>query len=520
MVFTLLAPEFILLKAVVELNSALSTSKILGPRAKSDEVPWSTVHSFFANMGGFVVHFKLGTPIPTPIEPESESSHLAPAAVNAKADEVNTSSLSPATGREDATTSPEFQSPKVLSTGCTTRQDERQDVEVVAKSNAAPDLIIDSENAVYSKAAQNHEGSPTIPADSDPLRSQHEHLCKMLIKREKTMPRATDRNSTIVQEILADLKLKALSGRDTGQPFLDLNDTVLNLLRLRGNYWALNGSQLSLAREMGIIAKVPSLSKSEIEDKSIGDFLVKFLAVIQTLWQIAQLIARYAEKHPASQIEVATVAFGVCAFWTYILFWNKPQDVKSPHVVEATRYPTHEEILSLSEVGPQHITGMFTGYEYSIPEHALPRSLADKAEVLEGGYLGWVGTLLGGMFFGMVHLIAWNFNFPTIVERILWRIATIATSVTPLLWGMRGVWLVAFNRISLQKERKDLMRKTVTTVDRVVFPALSVGIGFLYVLSRVYLLVETFRSTFFCLILFRQYDRGSPCIYSRACLVI
>jgi hypothetical protein len=29
--------------------------------------------------------------------------------------------------------------------------------------------------------------------------------------------------------------------------------------------------------------------------------------------------------------------------------------------------------------------GMFTGYRYSIPEYALPRSLADKAEVLGGG---------------------------------------------------------------------------------------------------------------------------------------
>jgi hypothetical protein len=313
------------------------------------------------------------------------------------------------------------------------------------------------------------------------------------------MPKSAHRNSSIVQEILADLKSKALSGRDTGHPFLDLIDVILNILRLRGEYWALDGPQLMLAREMGIITKIPNVSKSEIEDKSIGDFLVKFLAIVHTLWQISQLIARYAEKYPASQIEVATVAFALCAFWTYALFWCKPQDVKTPYMLEATRYPTNKEMLSLAERGPTHITGLFTGYGYTIPEHALHRILQDKPEVLEGGYLGWAGTILGGMMFGVVLLIAWNFNFPTRVEKILWRIAATATSIAPLVWGARGVWLVAFDRIRSQKQRRDYVRRTVVTVDRVVFPILSMSIGSLYLLSRLYLLVETIRSLFFLL---------------------
>jgi hypothetical protein len=46
---------------------------------------------------------------------------------------------------------------------------------------------------------------------------------------------------------------------------------------------------------------------------------------------------------------------------------------------------------------------------------------------------------------------------------------------------------VAFNRIRLPKERKDFVRKTIIILDRVVFLALSMGIGFLYGLSRLYL---------------------------------
>jgi hypothetical protein len=72
-----------------------------------------------------------------------------------------------------------------------------------------------------------------------------------------------------------------------GHTFLELIDVILNLLRLRKEDWTLDRPQLICAREMGIIAKVPNESKSEIGDKSISDFFVKFLAVVHTEWQIA-----------------------------------------------------------------------------------------------------------------------------------------------------------------------------------------------------------------------------------------
>ena len=144
------------------------------------------------------------------------------------------------------------------------------------------------------------------------------------------MPKATGKNSIIVQDILADLKSSTLSGRDTGHPFLFLKDMIRNLLRLRGEHRALTGSQLILACEMGIIPEVPDISKSEIEEKSIGDHFVKFLAVVHTIWHIAQLIARCAEKHPASQIETATGAFALCAFLDLRPALGQPSGCQNP----------------------------------------------------------------------------------------------------------------------------------------------------------------------------------------------
>jgi len=57
-----------------------------------------------------------------------------------------------------------------------------------------------------------------------------------------------------------------------GFSFTSLVDTVYNLIQLRGEYWALDGSQLICARELGIISEIPNISNSEIEDKNKSDF--------------------------------------------------------------------------------------------------------------------------------------------------------------------------------------------------------------------------------------------------------
>jgi hypothetical protein len=110
-----------------------------------------------------------------------------------------------------------------------------------------------------------------------------------------------------------------------------------------------------------------------------------------------------------------------------------------------------------------------------------------------------VWGVFGGMLFGIIRLAAWNFKFPTPVERFLWKIAAVTTSVAPLLWSAHGVWLAAFHRIRFQKERDDGVRVAVLTFDRVAFPVVGIGIGSLYPSSELYLLVETFRSLFFLL---------------------
>lgn len=50
----MLAPEFILGKALGDLSAARYYRDLMQEFAKDDEVEWSLAHSFYANMGGFM----------------------------------------------------------------------------------------------------------------------------------------------------------------------------------------------------------------------------------------------------------------------------------------------------------------------------------------------------------------------------------------------------------------------------------------------------------------------------------
>lgn len=38
------------------------------------------------------------------------------------------------------------------------------------------------------------------------------------------------------------------------------------------------------------------------------------------------------------------------------------------------------------------------------------------------------GLLLGAVIFGLTHLIAWNFDLPTPIEKQLWRFSSVVTT--------------------------------------------------------------------------------------------
>lgn len=224
-------------------------------------------------------------------------------------------------------------------------------------------------------------------------------------------------------------------------------------------YRAITGFQLSNLLKTGALSQIPNISKEYILDKSKTDAFARWLAVLQCLWLLLELLARKAESLPSSQIEIATMAFACCSILTYIAVQHKPKDVDVALDISST-ISQIENIPSIPDPLFQRPVSFFLevfcykywqpkGYNSLIPAPGRVRSRRrigwgpqDPGErVLSDNYLvrnyrshpmaGWL--LIGSTVFGGVHCAAWNFHFTSSFERSLWRAAALTTTLAPLL---------------------------------------------------------------------------------------
>jgi hypothetical protein len=270
-----------------------------------------------------------------------------------------------------------------------------------------------------------------IPSDPFPPRISQQRRQELLgtCKRGLSCPHAihTHRSSGTttwkpdpVNIGLARAAFAALDGQSEG----DFNYWVPNLRALCGDRWSLNAKQLALARRLRIIDKLPHMTEDEIDDVNKGDVLFKFLAVSQILWLYIQLVTRVSRKLPTTQLEVVTLAFAVISIITYVLLYSRPKDVQTTREMHAARYPTPAELTRIAAVGPETLGRRRR--DFSIPNSVEQSDDADHS-------LGSITAAL--IVFGGLHLLAWNYEFPTPIERRLWQASAIVTiATTPTLW--------------------------------------------------------------------------------------
>ena len=268
------------------------------------------------------------------------------------------------------------------------------------------------------------------------------------------------------------------NGWEKNRCFQQTKNCYNNLLALQGDGWVVDAYQLLFAREVGIIKTLPILPKDGLDDRNKGDALVKGLAVGQVVWLFVQLVVRGTENRTPSQLEIVVLAFAICTFLIYIFQWNKPQDVRTPICTFASRSPTVEEIIRMSVRGP--ITTVWSRTRCWMPNQAI------HYDGRHGAFTKFsLGLIMGALIFGCLHCAAWNFHFPTPVERLLWRIAAILTAGTPLL----GAAVTrAFELTSKNSDPRSLRRREIWLQVLFIGP---------YLLARLYITGEIFRSLCF-----------------------
>ncbi|KAH6684062.1 hypothetical protein B0J14DRAFT_645981 [Halenospora varia] len=121
---------------------------------------------------------------------------------------------------------------------------------------------------------------------------------------------------------------------------------------LHGNLWVWDSKQLILARQHGVIQKLPPLEVNEINDKNKSDGLVRLLAVIQVLWLAIQLIAPQVDNTSSTALEIGTLAFATCAFIIYIAEWPRPKDVNVPYYIDTNAVVSPATFSLIAEAAP------------------------------------------------------------------------------------------------------------------------------------------------------------------------
>jgi hypothetical protein len=239
--------------------------------------------------------------------------------------------------------------------------------------------------------------------------------------------------------------------------------------------------------------KLPSVTTAEIEDKSKGGIFVRAIAVAQIAWIVIQVIARASRGLAISQLEITAVAFSVCAIAIYILNWRRPKGVKVPCTL--FQYPGNIPIRVIRILQKSHIREerLLSDLIWLWPK-VSPTVVASHIpnEVLldsKGNWMYLWGVTIGSVIFNGLHNAAWNFIFPTKIEQILWRAASLWCTL--FLFIRAVVMLLPFLLLTSTGLDRHInsFRTFITPTERVLLA--------LYSLARLFLMAEIFRSLWF-----------------------
>lgn len=213
------------------------------------------------------------------------------------------------------------------------------------------------------------------------------------------------------------------------------------------------------------------VTKSELKDKSKSNALAIIFAILQTTWFIAQYLERWVARQPRTLLEVMTLAYAVLNILIHGLWFEKPLNVQKPIDVRGRASELADRKANIrSDIMTLNPWEMFSGPVYSaLGALGAPGALGPP--MVRFGVIMYMA-----LFFGGVHCFAWRFSFPTVTERVLWRVSAVACTVSPS-------FIIELN------PRTSRLRPGIT--GRWASLVVSVGV---YVICRVILVVLTITS--------------------------
>ena len=295
---------------------------------------------------------------------------------------------------------------------------------------------------------------------------------------------------------------------------------------------------------------LPTIRAEDIEDKSKGDFLAKGFVALQTLWFVTQCIARGAQGLTITELELVTLAFAVFNGITYYFWWNKPLDVRCPvHLqligrnsfmdeevdegtpVNSTIWQSFFDVFTyisdllffniMDDIREEGVVWalrqglMLLVYPFflvreilhqmtesddstNIPLDAtrVPTFYALRMDVTKEYLMDCIVSFFA-MIFGSIHCIAWNFPFPSLTQRTMWRVFSLIIVCVPAVLLFFSLLRLLFIRPFSIFNRPVLVSFTdIDTMDRAKAVLVLNVIGLIvYIPSRIIIVVLAFLLT-------------------------
>lgn len=290
-----------------------------------------------------------------------------------------------------------------------------------------------------------------------------------------------------------------------------------------GLSFPVNAKQLFYLIEEGY-TPYPSITEKEVWDKSKADGFQKTLTCFQTGWFIIQVIGRAIQHLPVTTLELTTLSFVICNVAMYVQWANKPLDVDSPTII--TISTSMDEILIragdkarkqwrltpldfIDDQSPSWLTEVqpHLRFKRGPSERPLPRFTNDRFPVIGAGPDAII-LLMVNVIYCAIHFIGWNFDFPTNIERTLWRASCITISGCALIFWVcetyqDGVrlrrWESWYAKLSPERKRVATMSSMERAEREKLFvPVWEViimtPVSLIYSLGRTYIFIEIFLS--------------------------
>jgi len=261
---------------------------------------------------------------------------------------------------------------------------------------------------------------------------------------------------------------------------------------------------------------ITDTDEETILDRAESSSLGKAVLIVQVVWFCTNCTSRLIQRLPLSLLEVSTAAHAFCTLLTYFVWWSKPLNVATPTIMRGEKarevyallkceHEEYEEALEMARKRARGYPSRLTGREKIILaanalQHLLPnpqepprhryRFLGHRPNMVPGAlgresgsnmFYEFIARAVCPVLYGVIHFLAWNEQFPTPLERVLWRVSSVVVTCSGIPLSVASEDLIGFS--------------SAIFVGMTVFTLLLIPTA--YVVSSGFLLVESLRQLFF-----------------------